>query len=67
MADLRYNPKRRSRQRMLDRTYPYRISRFLDAHEIPNVLWGEFVMNMFLIPIVPDVRPLIPPRHNNYS
>ncbi|RLL95507.1 hypothetical protein CFD26_103719 [Aspergillus turcosus] len=64
MADLRYNPKERGLWEIVDRTYPCKISRFLDAHGIPNVLWGELVMNMFLIPLVPDgIYFVIPDEH----
>ncbi|RHZ44421.1 uncharacterized protein CDV56_103345 [Aspergillus thermomutatus] len=64
MADLRFNPKNRSRRQMIDRTYPCRISRFLDAYGIPNVLWGELVMNMILIPLEADgIYFVIPDEH----
>jgi hypothetical protein len=62
MADLRYNKK--ALVEMTDRTYPCKISRFLEAHGIPNVLWGELVMNTFLIPVMPDVSPPISLRHH---
>jgi hypothetical protein len=62
MADLRYNKK--ALVEMTDRTYPCKVSRFLEAHGIPNVLWGELVMNTFLIPVMPDVSPPISLRHH---
>ncbi|PKX90198.1 uncharacterized protein P174DRAFT_515349 [Aspergillus novofumigatus IBT 16806] len=62
MADLRY--RKEDRIYMIWRNYPCKISRFLDAHGIPNVLWGELVMNMFLIPIVADgIYFVIPNEH----
>ncbi|KAF4162187.1 hypothetical protein CNMCM6936_002427 [Aspergillus lentulus] len=62
MADLRY--RKEDRVDMIHRTYSCRISRFLDAHGIPNVLWGEHVMNMFLIPVVTDVSSPVFLRHH---
>ncbi|KAF7174294.1 hypothetical protein CNMCM5623_006858 [Aspergillus felis] len=65
MADFRFGPKTdRDREQVVYRTYICQISRFLDAHEIPNVLWGELVMNMLLIPLVIDgICIVIPDEH----
>ncbi|KAF7169424.1 hypothetical protein CNMCM5623_002154 [Aspergillus felis] len=61
MADLRH-PK--SKVRVSERHYPCEVSRFLEAHGIPNVLWGELVMNAFLVPVVPNgVYFIIPDEH----
>jgi hypothetical protein len=63
MADLRWDPKtKEDRLEAMNRKYTCRISRFLDAHGIPNVLWGELVIGMFLIPLVIDVSPTLPDR-----
>ncbi|RHZ54862.1 uncharacterized protein CDV56_107201 [Aspergillus thermomutatus] len=65
MADLRFDPNNMNNLReAIHRGYICRISRFLDAHGIPNVLWSELVMNMFLFPVVADgIRVVIPDEH----
>ncbi|GIK06747.1 hypothetical protein Aspvir_002397 [Aspergillus viridinutans] len=61
-AELRYPPE--NKVEMIFREYPCKVSRFLETHGIPNVLWGELVMNMFLIPVVPDgIYFIIPDEH----
>jgi hypothetical protein len=66
MADFRFGPKTAwDREQVVYRTYICQISRFLDAHGIPNVLWGELVLNMLLIPLVIDVSPQFPRSRTN--
>ncbi|KAG2002662.1 hypothetical protein GB937_009626 [Aspergillus fischeri] len=64
MAEFRFGPKTRSDlEQVVYRTYICQISRFLDAHGIPNVLWGELMLNMLLIPLVIDSGSLCPFYH----